>query len=479
MVLTNILWRFAERCGAQLVSFVVSLILARLLSPDDYGVVSLIMILMSILTLFVDSGFKNALVQKKDADQLDFSTVFYFNIGLGISLYCMMYICAPFIASFFNRDYMTSFIRVMSLALVIGGVNGVQTAVVTKTMKFRTFFYSTLSGTIISAVVGIVLAYKGAGVWALIAQRLLNQLINTVVLWYTVKWRPSLEFSVQRLKPMFSYGSKLLGASILNSFTSNLSGILIGKKYNSDMLAYYDKGRIIPNLLTENLLVSVQSVLFPVLAVEQDRRSQVKVILKRSVEVTSYFIFPIMIVFAVCAEPIVVVLYSSKWIEMVPYLRLWCFISLFYLWNAANLQVIQALGRSDIFLKIEVVKQVLGMIGIVCTLPFGVLPMLISVFVTTVISVVVNAIPNTLLAGYGFLKQLKDLSPIICLNIILAIVLWMINKLQLPYILLLCIEFIVAGVVYVSGSIILKLDIYRYIIKFLRDLFNRRGADNL
>ena len=420
MVISNMLWRLAERCGAQGVSFIVSLILARLLLPEAYGVISLITVFTSILNLFIDSGFKNALIQKKDADQLDYSTVFYFNIVMGVLLYGIMFAAAPLIADFYDRPYMVIYIRAMSLTLVLGGINGVQQAVVARRMQFKRFFYATLTGTVISAVVGISMAYMGTGIWALITQRLVNQAIDTVFLWFTVRWRPSLRFSMKRLKPMFGYGSKLLLSSFANTLMGNLTGLIVGKIYTAELLAYYDKGKNIPNLVVQNLQAAVQSVLFPVIAGNQNQKEEVKKILRKSILTSTYCIFPCMTGIAVCAEPLVRLLYTEKWLTMTPYLQLWCFCFAFYLWHTANLQVIQALGRSDIFLKIEIIKQFLSLGGILLSAPFGVLAMLVATCIVAVISLYINARPNVRLAGYGFGEQIKDVSPIICWAVLLC-----------------------------------------------------------
>ena len=471
-VISNILWRLAERCGAQGVSFVVSLILARLLLPEAYGVVSLITVFTTILNLFIDSGFKNALIQKKEVDQLDYSTVFYFNVLMGILLYGIIFAGAPFIAQFYDRPYMVPYIRVMSLTLVFGGINGVQQAVVAKNMQFKRFFFATLTGTVISAIVGIVMAYMGLGVWALIAQRLINQVIDTAFLWFTVRWRPDFCFSIKRLKPMFSYGGKLLASSFANTIIGNLSGLIVGKMYTAEMLAYYDKGRSIPNLVIQNLQTAVQSVLFPVMAEKQNQKMEIKKILKQSVMMSTYCIFPCMIGIAVCARPLVRILYTEKWISMVPYLQLWCFCFAFYLWHTANLQVIQALGRSDIFLKIEIIKQILTLAGIVLSAPFGVLAMLGTSNVIAVISLYINTRPNEKLAGYGFMEQIKDVMPILGLNVVMGIVVYFAGFLPLPDIILLSVQILTGAVIYLGGSAVLKLKTFRYLLKTLKEFIS-------
>ena len=468
-VISNIIWRFAESCGTQGVSFIVSLILARLLLPEDYGVVSLITIFTSLLNLFIDSGFKNALIQKKNADQLDYSTVFYFNVVMGISLWLLLAVFSPLIADFYERPYMVPYIRTMSLTLVMGGINGVQQAVVAKRMQFKRFFYATISGTLISAVVGIVMAYMQFGVWALIAQNLVSQVINTVILWWTVKWRPSLLFSFHRLKPMFRYGSRILISSFINTFLNNLVGLVVGKLYASEMLGYYEKGKSLPNLIVQNLQTAVQSVLFPVIADNQGSKWQVKSILQKSVMTSTYCIFPCMTGVTVCAETLVRILYTERWIEMVPYIQLWCFCFSFYLWHTANLQVIQALGCSDIFLKIEIIKQFLSLGGILLSAPFGVLAMLTTTCIVAVISLYINARPNVRLVGYGFGEQIKDVSPIICLNLLMGIGVYLIGNVDLPDLLLLAVQVLTGIVIYFVGSAVLRIDIFYYLLKTVKD----------
>lgn len=472
-VIINMLWRLAERCGAQGVSFVVSVILARLLLPEEYGIVSLITIFTAILNLFMDSGFKNALIQKEDADQIDYSTVFYFNVLMGILLWILMCLAAPWISRFYEKDYMTPYICTMSLTLILGGINGVQTAVVARRMEFKRFFYATLGGTIISAVVGIWMAYRGFGVWALIAQKLTNQAIDTVILWFTVRWRPSLCFSLRRLKPMFTYGSKLLGSSLLNSLTSNLSSLIIGKVYSSDMLAYYDKGRRIPNLVVENLQSAVQSVLFPVIAQRQGDKSEVKKILKTSYITAAYCMFPCMMGIAVCAETIIRILYTENWISMTPYLQMWCFIFSFYLLHTADLQVIQAVGRSDIILKIEIIKQILTLVFILAAIPFGVLAMLASMCAVTVISLYINSVPNRELADYGFLEHIRDILPIFALSTAMGAVTWLVGLLPLPELPGLLLQIIVGAGFYIGGSWILHLESFDYVLQMVRGVLQK------
>ena len=263
-VTSNRIWRFLERCGAQGVTFLVSIVLARLLDPSVYGTVALVTVFTAILQVFVDSGMGNALIQKKDADDLDFSSVFYFNLSACILLYVGMFFAAPLIASFYNMPDLTPVIRVSSLTLIISGVKNIQQAYVSSHLLFKKFFFATLGGTIGAAVIGIWMAWKGYGVWALVAQHLFNATLDTIILWVTVKWRPKRVFSLERLKGLFSYGWKLLVSALLDTGYNNLRSLIIGKLYTSADLAFFNRGKQFPNLVVTNINTSIDSVLLPI-----------------------------------------------------------------------------------------------------------------------------------------------------------------------------------------------------------------------
>lgn len=275
-VITNFFWRFLERCGAQGVTFIVSIVLARLLDPTVYGTVALVTIFTTIMQVFVDSGMGNALIQKKDADDLDFSSVFYFNMAMCSVLYLIMFFAAPFIASFYRMPELTAIVRVLSFVVVISGVKNVQQAYVSRHLMFKRFFFSTLGGTIGAAVIGIAMAYLGFGVWALVAQMLFNAAVDTTILWITVKWRPKKMFSFQRLKSLFSYGWKLLASSLIDTVYNDLRQLIIGKKYSSGDLAYYNQGKKFPQLIVTNINTSIDSVLLPTMSKAQDDMAAVR-----------------------------------------------------------------------------------------------------------------------------------------------------------------------------------------------------------
>ena len=367
-VVSNFLWRFLERCGAQGVTFIVSIVLARLLDPSVYGTIALVTVFTIIMQVFVDSGMGNALIQKKNADDLDFSSVFWFNIAMCSVLYLIMFISAPFIASFYNKPELTPVVRVLSLILIISGIKNVQQAYVSRNMLFKRFFFSTLGGTIGAAVVGITMAYLGYGVWALVAQMLFNAAVDTTILWITVKWRPKKQFSLQRLKGLFSFGWKLLVSSLIDAVYNQARQLIIGRMYSSSDLAQYNQGKKFPELIVTNINTSIDSVLLPTLSKAQDAPSVVKSMTRRAIKTSTYIMMPFMVGLAVCAEPLVSLILTDKWLPCVPFLRIFCFSFAFYPIHTANLNAIKALGRSDLFLKLEIIKKVVGIIAILSTM---------------------------------------------------------------------------------------------------------------
>ena len=343
-VLSNFFWRFFERCGAQGVTFIVSIILARLLDPDVYGTVALVTVFTTIMQVFVDSGMGNALIQKKEADNLDFSSVFFFNISVCSLLYLIMFIAAPFIAAFYKMPELTSVVRVLSLILIISGVKNVQQAYVSRNMQFKKFFFSTIGGTIGAAVVGIVMAYLGFGVWALVVQMLFNAAVDTLILWITVKWRPKMMFSFQRLKTLFSFGWKLLASSLLDRVYNDLSQHIIGKLYSSNDLAFYNQGKKFPHLIVTNINTSIDSVLLPTMSKAQDDKNVVRSMTRRAIKTSTYIMMPVMIGLAVCAESLVSLILTDKWLPCVLFLRVFCITYAFYPIHTANLNAIKAMG---------------------------------------------------------------------------------------------------------------------------------------
>lgn len=467
-VISSLFWRFSERTAAQGVSFVVSVILARLLTPEDYGLIGLITVFISIATVFVSSGFGNALIQKENATQTDFSSVFYFSIFMGLGMYIILFICASLIASFYNDPLLTPVVRVLSLSLVIAGVNSVQQAYVSKTMQFKRFFFSTIIGTLVSAVIGIFMAYKGYGIWALVVQSLSNQIMDTCILWFTVKWRPTLEFSFTEMKKMFSYGWKLLFSSLLDTVYNNLYSLVIGKFYSAKDLGHYNRGNNIPNMVITNINGSIQSVMFPAFSNCQGDKIRLKAMVRRSIMTSTYIIMPAMIGLAAVAKPLTVLLLTEKWLPSVPFMQFSCFILAFWPIHTANLQAINAVGRSDIFLKLEIIKKILGFSIMVISIPMGLYAMMIGNCFSAVISSFLNASPNRKLLDYGYREQIRDILPALLLSVFMGLVVLLWTLTDMSSILILVCQVVTGAAIYFFGSKLLKLESYDYIINMIR-----------
>ena len=472
-VTNNFLWRFAERCGAQGVSLVVSIVLARLLAPEVYGTIALVTVFTTILNVFVDSGLGNALIQKKDADDLDFSTVFFFNIVMCCMLYIVLFLIAPLIAAFYNSDELVPVVRVLGLTLVISGVKNVQQAYVSRTMQFKRFFFATLGGTIGAAIIGIAMAYYGFGVWALVTQQIFNATVDTIILWVTVKWRPKRMFSWKRLKDLFSFGWKLLASALLETFYNNIRQLIIGKLYTSADLAQYNRGKQFPDLIVSNINTSIDSVLLPVMSKSQDDPKQIKSMTRRSIKTSTYIMAPLMMGLAFCAESIVGLILTDKWLPCVPFLRIFCITYMFYPIHTANLNAIKAMGRSDLFLKLEIAKKVVGIALLLSTMWFGVMAMAYSLLIGSVLSQIINSWPNRKLLNYGYLEQLKDILPGIVLAVFMGCCVNLVSLFNLSNVVTLLIQIPLGAAIYIGASAAIHLESYDYLMGMIRPVLKK------
>lgn len=458
-----------------MVTFIVSIVLARLLTPEDYGTIALVTVFTTILQVFVDSGLGTALIQKKDADDLDFSSVFYFNFAVCLILYAVMFAAAPFIAEFYNDTSLIPIIRVISLTIVISGVKGIQQSYVSRNMLFKRFFFATIGGTIFSAFLGIGLAYAGFGVWAIVAQQLSNTTIDTLILWLTVKWRPKKMFSWKRLKSLLSFGWKLLASSLIDTVYNNLRNLIIGKFYSSADLAYYNQGDKFPKLIVTNINNSIDSVLLPTLANEQDNKGRVKNMTRRAIKTSTYIMAPLMMGMAFCATPIIRLLLTDKWLHCVPYLQIFCITYMFWPIHTANLNAINAMGRSDYFLKLEIMKKCIGMILLLITMRMGVMVMAYSLLVSTLTSMIINSWPNKELLGYSFKEQIIDILPGILLALLMGIVISFVQVLGLSSIVTLLIQIPLGAVIYVGASYVLKIESFEYLLGMVKEFVRKRA----
>ncbi|MGE7689368.1 lipopolysaccharide biosynthesis protein [Lysinibacillus sp. NPDC097214] len=478
-ILSSLFWKLMERGGTQGIQFVVMILLARLLLPEDFGLIVLVAVFITLAGVFVQSGFNTALIQKKDADEVDFSTIFFLNLVVATVLYVILFFMAPLIATFFDQLQLTLVLRILSLTLFFGSINSIQNAVIARNMQFKKLFFSSLGSVVVSGIIGIVMAYANYGVWALVGQQLTNQFLVTAILWFTVKWRPKLIFSIVRARSLFSFGWKLMVSSLIDTMDTNIRSLLIGKMFSPSIVGFYSRGEQFPNLLVSNINGSMQSVMFPALASQQENRSRVKEMVRRSIVTSSFIIFPMMVGLAVIAEPLVKLLLTDKWLPTVPYLQIFC--AAYALWpiHTVNLQAINALGRSDIFLKLEIVKKILGLAILGITIPFGVHVMALGVVITGFLSTFINAYPNLILLNYSIQEQWKDIMPSLLLSLVMGLVVFSIKLYAMTAVLTIIIQIFVGIVFYVVLAKLFKLECFTYLVLTLKDMLGSKKNTKL
>lgn len=459
----GLIWKFLESVGNQLVSFVVSLVLARILMPEEYGVIAIVTVFITLCNVFVNSGLGTALIQKKDADEIDFSTVFYTSLFISLALYAAMFFAAPWIAVFYEKPVLMPVIRVMSLRFVIASINTVQRSYVSKKMQFRKLFFATLGGNLLSGAGGIWLALKGAGIWALVSQYLLCAVAETVVLLFVIEWKPRRLFSTQRLKGLFSYGWKLLVSSLIDTLYNNLRSLIIGKKYSSADLAYYNKGKQFPELVSGNVITTIDSVLFPVIAMKQDDKSAVKQMTRRFIKSATYIMMPLMIGLACVAEPMVRLLLTEKWLFCVPYIQIYCVVGFLQPIQTANMQAIKAMGHSDILLKLEIAKKSFGTLLLLATMPFGVLVLAGSNIIYSSVVLLLNSSPNKKLLDYTLWEQIVDVLPNLTIALVMGVAVYALKFLPIHDLYILLLQISSGAVIYFLESLLFKNDSFLYI----------------
>jgi teichuronic acid exporter len=473
-VLSSLFWKFLERGGVVGVQFIVQIILARLLLPADYGVIALIVVFITISQNFVQSGLGTALIQKKRVTDVDYSSVFYLTLGVALAFYCILFLGAPLIAAFYNQPLITPVLRILGLTLFFGAVNSIQNAVIARNFLFRKHFISSLAATLLSGVVGITMAYTGYGVWALVGQQLTSMIALCIIMWFTVKWRPKVLFSLTQVNELFSFSWKLLVSGLIDVTYMNLNLLIIGKLYPASMLGYYTKGREFPNMLVLSINSSIQAVMFPAYAKNQDNRPMVKQIMRRALVTSSFLVFPATAGLAAIAGPLIELLLTEKWLIAVPFLQIFCVVYALQPIHTANLQAINALGRSDVFLRLEIMKKVVGLSVLAVTIPIGIYAMTLGIAVTGVISTLIDAHPNKLLLNYSFTEQWGDLMPTLILSLIMFGSAYGVLFLGLSTGVTLSLQIAVGVVVYLGLAYVLGLESLTYLMNTAREYFPKR-----
>ena len=475
---SGMIWKFMERICAQVVSLIVSIVLARILMPDDYSIVSIVTIFFTFCNVFISGGLNTALIQKKDADVEDYSTVLHTSMFVALILYMVMFFLAPSIANLYSKQILIPVIRIMSLTFFINAFKSVLSAYTSSNLQFKKFFFSTIVGTIISAFVGIYMAINGYGVWALVAQQMTNSLLDTLILYFTTKYNVFFKVSFKILKSLFSYGWKIFVSSIISVIYDQINPLIVGVKYTSKDLAYYSKGQSYPGLINSTISDTLQSVLFPIMSKVQDNKEMVLSVTRKYIKVASYVIFPMMIGLFSVSDIFVEVVLTEKWLPIVPYIQIFCFSYMLNIIQVGNLQAIKAIGRSDITLILEIVKKSFYLIIIILFVILSKNPIVLALssIVCTVFATVVNTYPNRKLLGYKYKYQLNDLLPNLIISIIMGIVVYLIKYIQISKVLILILQVFIGIIVYILLSKFTKNENLYYLIDYVRSYFRKRDA---
>lgn len=475
-VISSLLWKFLERAGTQGVQFVIQIVLARILCPEDYGILAVLTAFIALANVFVQSGFNTSLIQKKDADEADFSSVFWLSLFVSLLLYIILFFAAPFIARFYRNDILAPVLRVLSLTLFFGALNSVQSAMVSRTMQFRKFFFSSMGGALGSGIIGIILACNGFGVWALVFQQLANNLLISVILWITVKWRPRFVFSLKKVKGLFSFGWKILSSNLMAVFVQHIYNLFIGRFYSSSDLGIFTRGEQFPTLIATNLDGSIQSVMLPTLSSHNENVEDVKRLTRRFISTSCFCLFPCMFGMAAIAKNLVLILLTEKWLPCVPFLQLSCLYFAIWPIHTANLTAINAMGRSDLYLKLEIIKQSIGVFVLFATLKINLLAIVIGRVLFGFSAAFINAYPNKKLLNYSYFEQFSDIFPLLLISLVMAVGVYFLNFLHLPAIIVLLIQIVTGVLIYIFLSKLFRIEAFGYLIQTLNEFKQKRAS---
>ena len=473
-VLGGFIWNFLERVAAQGVTLVVGIILARRLGTEAYGTVALVSAFIALMTLFTGFSTGTALIQKKEVDDLDYNSIFYFTAGLSVIIYLIIFFTAPLVANFYERPEITWMIRVLAIVILIQIFQGNQCVVVSRNLQFRLFFFATLGGTVGAAIIGIVMAYTGFGAWALVVQMVFNSLIDTLLLWFLVKWRPKLMFSWKRVKALFGFSMKLWASNLLENISVKIQSLVIGKVYTSSDLALYNKGESFPSMLVSSIKSSVTNVLFPVISKFQDDREKVCFYTSLAIKVESFIIWPLMVGLAAVAKPMLSVLLGADWVDCAIFVQVFCLGYAFMPISMANLSSIKAVGRSDLILKLNTIVQITTIAVLFITVWFGPIWIAVGLVGVRMFAQFINAFPSKKLFGYSYARQIRDILPSVLVSLVMGVLVYLISYLPIADIYILLIQVPVGVGIYVLLSWLLQKEMFHYTLSLLSRFIKKK-----
>ena len=468
-IVSSFIWKLLERFSSQAVSLMVTIILARLLLPSEFGIVAIITVFIELANVIIDGGLNTALIQKKEADNLDFSTILYFSLALSFALYIILFFAAPHIASFYDNTILTPVLRVLSINLFFNTINAIQRALIAKNMLFNKLFYCNLAAIMTSGCVGTIMAYGGWGVWALVFQQIANQFILTVVMWFTVKWRPILRFSMERFKGLFDYGWKIFLTNLIIAIYENARSLIIGKIYHPSTLAFFDRGKQIPSLAITNFSVSLQTILLPAFSDIQDDKMHVRQLMTHSIKLVNAIILPVLVCLAVSAKPLVILLLTEKWLPAVPFLQIFCVAYMLIPIQSANMSAIKALGYSNITLKIELLKKFIETIILIVSFLINAYAVAWGIVLYNFISIAINSYPCKKSLDYGPKEQTMDILPYILISFLMGAIIYTFSFIKMHPGILLTLQISSGFIIYIILNIVFNTNGYKYVKPLIKE----------
>lgn len=476
---SGLFWQFLEKIAAELVTLIVSIVLGRILLPSDYGTIGLITVFISIFSVFATSGFSSALIQKIDADKLDFYSALYASIFIGLLIFGAIYLLAPSIADFYSDSSLIPLIRYMGLQIPILSVRSIETAYVAKNFMFKKFFFATIIGTVLSGIIGIYMAYNDFGPWAICTQTITNMLIDSIALAILIRKPVKCIFSFTRIRAMWSFSCKILISGLIDSVYMNIKSLVIGKKYTEKDLAFYTKGEQFPKLIANNITATIESVFFPTLAREQKSVDTVLHITRRFAQVSTYLMFPMLIGMASIADTLIPFLLTEKWNSSILYLQIVCFVFLFNPLQVATIQPVKALGKAGTYLKIEITKKIIGILTLIFVMNKGVVTIACSALVLTVINWIINAIFAKKVYRYSITNQVCDFLPNLVLSLSMGVIVYLMNYMTLVASLRLILQLLIGILIYVGLSYVTKNPSFKYVWGYLKEIKGQKNGEKV
>ncbi len=468
----GMLWKFLEKISVQGMQLIIQIVLARLLMPEEYGLVGLLAIFISICDVFILQGLTTALIQKKNADDIDYSSFFFANIVVSLILYGILFVCAPLIASFYKEPALVSILRVLSINVVVGAFAAVHNAILSRQMDFRKSFFRKTADVITQGAVGVTMAVFGFGAWAMVFSKVAGLCVGTVVLWLGVRWTPKPVFSAQRTKSLFSFSSKVLFSNLLNTTFNNIHSLIIGGYYSAADVGYYQRGQQIPQTAMGALDGSMTEVLYPAFSNIQGDLSLLKKAVRKSIRLSVFVVFPVLLGLLVVSQPLTLILLTEKWLPSVPFMQLTCICCMF--WPLSHrTHALNAIGKSSVTAKLSIIGKSITLLSIFVCLQFGIYAIMLGTIVSSSISLFITSYYTKKYIGYGIKELAQDMLPPLALSCIMAVGAFLIGLLNINIYVSLVLQILVGVAIYVLGAWLFKMDSFYFILNYIKRFVKR------